>query len=84
MQVAQAIAAFENVTVGAPPDQLAAVRAQLPPGVAVAAIPQDDAWFRDTGPTVGGAGRVQLGACRVAARIPSLAGSGKGWATPWR
>ena len=32
--------------------QLAAARAALPEHIRVAAIPQDDSWFRDTGPTV--------------------------------
>ncbi len=32
--------------------QVAAAREALPPHISVVCIPQDDAWFRDTGPTV--------------------------------
>ena len=33
--------------------QVAAARAALPEQVRVVCLPQDDAWFRDSGPTVG-------------------------------
>lgn len=35
--------------------QVAAAREALPAHISVVCIPQDDAWFRDTGPTVRGA-----------------------------
>lgn len=35
-----------------PAPQVAAAREALPPHISVVCIPQDDAWFRDTGPTV--------------------------------
>eukprot|EP00887_Chlorella_sp_A99_P003254 scaffold9.g3254.t1 len=50
-EVAMAISQFEPVTVCANPGQLETARHALPGDVAVACIPQDDAWFRDTGPT---------------------------------
>lgn len=49
--VATAIAEFEPVTVAANEGQVAAARAALPEQVKVVCIPQDDSWFRDTGPT---------------------------------
>jgi agmatine deiminase len=49
--VAQAIAQFEPVIVGANPDQLDTARALLPPTVRVVEIESDDAWMRDCGPT---------------------------------
>lgn len=52
--MAAAIAEFEPVTVCTNPGQAEAARAALPEGVRVVEVPQDDAWFRDTGPTVRG------------------------------
>lgn len=49
--VADAIAAVEPVTVAAHPDDVEGARAALGEGVAVVAIPSDDAWMRDIGPT---------------------------------
>jgi len=49
--LAAAIARFESVTVGASPRQLAFARAALLPQIRVVALPNDDAWVRDTGPT---------------------------------
>jgi len=51
VQVATAIRRFEPVTVCANPDQVETARAQLPADVEVIPVPQDDSWFRDTGPT---------------------------------
>jgi agmatine deiminase len=50
-RVAEAIGASEPVTMAASDAQLEACRAALPDGVRVVAIPNDDAWARDTGPT---------------------------------
>lgn len=52
MDVAKAISRFEPVTVGADPELVSQARAALPPEVEVVGIPQDDSWFRDTGPLV--------------------------------
>lgn len=38
--------------------QVAAARAALPEHIRVVPLPQDDAWFRDTGPTVSAACRL--------------------------
>jgi agmatine deiminase len=46
-----AIAMCEPVRVGASPRQLARARAALPPAVQVVALPNNDAWVRDTGPS---------------------------------
>ncbi|KAI7845118.1 hypothetical protein COHA_001323 [Chlorella ohadii] len=51
VDVASAISQFEPVTVCANEEQVAAAREALPPHISVVCIPQDDAWFRDTGPT---------------------------------
>ncbi|KAL6769952.1 hypothetical protein ACKKBG_A33015 [Auxenochlorella protothecoides x Auxenochlorella symbiontica] len=50
VDVAKAISRFEPVTVGADPELVSQARAALPPEVEVVGIPQDDSWFRDTGP----------------------------------
>jgi len=49
--VAQAIAAFEPVTVGVNAGQYENARARLPHSVRVVEISHNDAWMRDTGPT---------------------------------
>ncbi|EFN59623.1 hypothetical protein CHLNCDRAFT_133066 [Chlorella variabilis] len=49
--VATAISQFEPVTVCANEEQVSAARAALPEQVQVMCVPQDDSWFRDTGPT---------------------------------
>ncbi len=49
--VAEAISAFEPVTVGASRRQWENARAVLPEGVRVVEISADDAWMRDVGPT---------------------------------
>ncbi len=49
---ATAINQFEPVTVGARPGDVADARRRLPETVRVAALPSDDSWIRDTGPTV--------------------------------
>ena len=58
VQVAEAIAAFEPVTVGAGRSQWENARARLPAGIRVVEMSADDAWMRDVGPTfvVGGKG----------------------------
>ncbi|CAM9135737.1 unnamed protein product [Chrysoparadoxa australica] len=48
--VANTIARFEPVTVGAPASEVAATKLMLDPGVQVVPIEADDAWVRDTGP----------------------------------
>ena len=63
--MAAAIAEFEPVTVCASPAQAEAARAALPEGVRVLEVPQDDAWFRDTGPTVRGQAGWRLGCCWI-------------------
>ncbi|MET0290891.1 MAG: agmatine deiminase [Steroidobacteraceae bacterium] len=50
--VATAISQFEPVTVGAPAAQYDFARALLPEAVRVVELSSDDAWMRDTGPTV--------------------------------
>ena len=50
-QVAEAIAAFEPVTVGVSHGQWENARACLPHTVRVVEISSDDAWMRDVGPT---------------------------------
>jgi agmatine deiminase len=49
--VARVIAAHEPVTIAAHPDDVADARRRLGPGITVVAIPADDAWMRDIGPT---------------------------------
>ncbi|KAK9828044.1 hypothetical protein WJX81_004404 [Elliptochloris bilobata] len=50
--VATAIMEFEPVTVAVPdPRMMEAAKRQLPQRLEVLEIPQDDAWFRDSGPT---------------------------------
>ncbi len=51
VNVAKAIARFENVTVGVNNSQYQNARAKLPPEVRVVEISSDDAWVRDCGPT---------------------------------
>ena len=60
--VAEAIAQFEPVTMGANPDQLANAREMLSASVRVVEIANNDAWMRDSGPTfvVNGFGEVRL------------------------
>ena len=50
--VAEAIAAGEPVTVGASAGQYQNARARLPPAVRVVEITSNDAWMRDSGPTL--------------------------------
>ena len=50
-RVAEAISAFEPVTVGASRRQWENTRALLPEAIHVAEISSDDAWMRDVGPT---------------------------------
>jgi agmatine deiminase len=59
--VAQAIASFERVSVGASAAQYAIARALLPPAVRVLELSSDDAWMRDVGPSfvVNEAGKVR-------------------------
>ncbi len=49
--VAEAIARFEPITVGASARQWGEARSLLPPSVRVVEIAGNDAWARDTGPT---------------------------------
>jgi agmatine deiminase len=51
-KVAEAISAFEPVTVGAGRSQWENARSALPRAVRVVEISSDDAWMRDVGPTV--------------------------------
>jgi agmatine deiminase len=58
--VAEAIAASEPVTMAASAAQLERCRALLSPAIRVVEVATDDAWIRDTGPTIvvdGGGGR---------------------------
>jgi agmatine deiminase len=57
--VANAIAAFEPVTMVAPPAQRKEARAACGEGVTISEIPIDDSWLRDSGPifVLDGAGR---------------------------
>ena len=50
VRIAAAIAAFEPVHVLTDPGQARHARARLPDSVRVVPMPQDDLWFRDTGP----------------------------------
>jgi agmatine deiminase len=50
-RVANTIARFEPVTMVADPPATAAARALCDPGVRILALPLDDSWLRDTGPT---------------------------------
>jgi hypothetical protein len=52
VEVATAISQFEPVTVCASSDQWENARNQLPSNVRVLEMSSNDAWFRDTGPTV--------------------------------
>jgi hypothetical protein len=52
VEVAAAISQFEPVTVCASSDQWENARNQLPANVRVLEMSLNDAWFRDTGPTV--------------------------------
>ena len=51
VNVAQAISAFEPVTIGASQRQWENARVRLPESVRVVEIASDDAWMRDVGPT---------------------------------
>ena len=57
IEVAEAISAFEPVTVGASRGQWENARSALPQAVRVVEISSDDAWMRDVGPTVVVSGR---------------------------
>ena len=48
--IASAISAFEPVRVVADPGVAVTARAALPGNIDVVSLPQDDLWFRDTGP----------------------------------
>lgn len=50
-RVAQAIAQFEPVTMLVNPEHLADAASRCGPGVRMAAVPMDDSWLRDSGPT---------------------------------
>ncbi|MGN1001811.1 MAG: agmatine deiminase [Oscillospiraceae bacterium] len=50
-RVAEAISAFEPVTVGVSSGQYQNARAKLPPAVRVVEMSSNDAWIRDCGPT---------------------------------
>lgn len=50
VDIASAIAQFEPVRVLADPTAFSQARQALPPSIDVVALPQDDLWFRDTGP----------------------------------
>jgi agmatine deiminase len=52
VRVAQAIAGFEPVTLLADPKDAADARMRCGPSVSVVAMPIDDSWLRDSGPTV--------------------------------
>ena len=61
--VADAIAAFEPVTMVADPEDAADARARCPAGVEIVELPLDDSWMRDSGPvyvTGDGADRVAV------------------------
>jgi len=49
--VANAIAAFEPVTIGVSARQFEFARAQLPPHIRLVELSSNDAWMRDVGPT---------------------------------
>ena len=51
-RAAAEIARFEPVTIGAHDDLMVSARELLPPSVRVVAVPSDDSWIRDSGPTV--------------------------------
>lgn len=50
--VADAILGATPVLLGVPPAARAAARATMPAGVEIVALESDDAWVRDTGPTI--------------------------------
>ena len=50
-QVAQAIAAFEPVTMIARPDLVAMASLYCGPGITILPLPHDDGWIRDVGPS---------------------------------
>ena len=50
--VAEAILAATPVLMGVPPDMIEAARATLPIGVTIVPMASDDAWMRDSGPTM--------------------------------
>ncbi len=52
VRVAQAIAAYEPVTMFADPKDTADARHRCGPSVTVVSMPMDDSWLRDSGPTV--------------------------------
>jgi agmatine deiminase len=51
VEVATAIARFEQVTVGANPDQFENARAMLPDHIRVVEMSNNDSWMRDIGPS---------------------------------
>lgn len=51
VEVATAIARFEQVTVGANPDQFENARAMLPDHIRVVELGNNDSWMRDIGPS---------------------------------
>ena len=51
LEVAAAIGRFEPVNMLIPPDQAAIVASRLPANVTAWAVPSDDSWCRDSGPT---------------------------------
>jgi agmatine deiminase len=51
LRVARSIAKFEPVTMIADPEQVADARQRCGPSVRVVAMPIDDSWLRDSGPT---------------------------------
>jgi agmatine deiminase len=59
--VANAVAAFEPVTLAADPSQLAEARAAVAGEVEVVPIPLDDSWARDSGPIFVTDGRARAG-----------------------
>jgi agmatine deiminase len=60
--VADAISAFEPVTMIADPEDAADARARCPAGVEIVELPLDDSWMRDSGPVyvTGADGRVAV------------------------
>src|SRR5512143_3260567 len=51
VEVANTIARFEPVTMGANPEQLSIARQMLPDHIRLGEIANNDAWMRDCGPT---------------------------------
>ena len=81
VEVASAISAFEQVTMGVNPEQIDKARALLPAQVRVVEIPNNDAWMRDCGATFvaddrGGVRGVDWG-------FNAWGGLDKGMYSPW-